>query len=446
MRILVVDDEKQIREMLRETLSQDGYEVELAGNGPEALKIAQDKKIEIALVDIVMPGIDGLELTSRLRECHADMDVIIITAYSNRDFVVKALRARVYDFLVKPLNIEELLASVSRASEKHLLLQENKELRQKLVQKGIFYGLVGTSPVMQRLYGEIEKFAPSECNILITGESGTGKELTARAIHKNSHRSHRPLIVVDCAALKEELLESELFGHVKGSFTGALYDKTGIIEKANGGTLFLDEISSTSLSFQSKLLRIVQEREIKKVGSTQLTPVDIRIISATSQDPVKMVKDEILREDLFYRLNVARIDVAPLRQRKEDISLLVRFFIQGSRDLPSPDSFTITDEAMERLLQYDWPGNVRELENAIERAIAAGDKTSLLIKDLPEQTRGLTSEPPSSQSLLPLKEVEKRHILSVLENAGGHRAKTAQILGISERNLYRKLLIYDIDE
>ena len=445
MRILVVDDEPRIREILTKALRQDGYEVESAGNGPEALKIAQDKEIEIALVDLVMPGIDGLELTSRLKEYHSDMDVIIITAYGDRESVVTALRARVYDFLIKPLDIEELLVSVRRASEKHLLLQENKELRQKLVKKGIFYGLVGTSPVMQKLYQEIREFAPSECNILIVGESGTGKELAAQAIHENSHRSHKPLVVVDCATLKEELLESELFGHVKGAFTGALYDKTGIIEKADGGTLFLDEIGSTSLSFQAKLLRAVQEREIRKVGSIQPIPVDIRVISATNQDPVKMVKDGILREDLFYRLNVARIDVALLRQRKEDIPLLVRFFVQSSRDLPSPDSFTIADEAMECLLQYDWPGNVRELENAIERAIAAGDKTSLLAKNLPEQVRS-SPETLSFQAPLALEEVEKRHILTVLGNTGGHRAKAAQILGISRPTLHRKLRIYNLSE
>ncbi len=446
MRVLVVDDEPRIREMFRETLSQDGYEVELAGDGPEALRIAQDRQIEIALVDLILPGIDGLELTSRLKESHPDMDVIIITAYGNRESVIRALRARVYDFLTKPLNMEELLVSVRRASEKHLLLQENRELRQKLVERGIFYGLVGTSPVMQKLYQEINQFAPSECNILIAGESGTGKELIARAIHENSPRSHRPLIVVDCAALKEELLESELFGHAKGSFTGALYDKTGLIEDANGGTLFLDEIGLTSLSFQSKLLRTIQEREIRKVGSTKSIPVDIRIISATNQDPLRMVEQGILREDLFYRLNVARIDVASLRQRKEDIPLLVRFFVQQSRNLPSPDSFTIANEAMERLLQYDWPGNVRELENAIERAIAAGDKDTLLAENLPEQIQGPPLEPLSFPSPLPLKEVEKRHILTVLEDTGGHRAKAAQILGISRPTLHRKLRIYNINE
>ena len=446
MRILVVDDEPRIREMLTETLSYEGYEVESAEDSPEALKIVQDKDIEIALVDLKMPGMDGLELTSRLKECYSEMDVIIITGHGDRESAIKALRARVYDFLVKPLNVEELLASVRRASEKHLLLQENKQLRQRLVEKGIFYGLVGTSPVMQKLYQEIKEFAPSECNILIVGESGTGKELAARAIHKNSPRSYRPLIVVDCAALKEELLESELFGHVKGAFTGALYDKTGLIEKANGGTLFFDEIGSTSLSFQAKLLRAIQEREIRKIGSTQPILVDIRIVSATNQDPVEMVKEKILREDLFYRLNVARIDVAPLRQRKEDIPLLVRFFVQRSRDLPSPDSFIITNEAMERLLQYDWPGNVRELENAVERAIAAGDKTSLLAKNLPEQVQAFRPKFLSFQSPLPLKEVEKRHILTVLENTGGQRTKTAQILGISRPTLHRKLRIYNINE
>ncbi len=445
MKVLVVDDEKGIRDILEEVLSQEGYEVETASDGSEALKVVQDKNIEIALIDLRMPGMDGLELTSQLKESYPDIDIIIITAYGDRESAIKALRARAYDFLMKPLDIEELLASVKRASEKHLLLQENKRLRQRLVEKGVFYGLVGTSPVMQRLYREIKKFAPSECNILIVGESGTGKELTARAIHRNSRRSHRPLIVVDCAALKEELLESELFGHVKGAFTGALYDKTGLIEKANGGTLFLDEIGSTSLSLQSKLLRAIQEKEIRKVGSTRPIPVDIRIISATNQDPVRMVKEGSLREDLFYRLNVARIDVAPLRQRKEDIPLLVRFFVQRSRDLPSPDSFIITNEAMDRLLQYDWPGNVRELENAIERAIAAGDKASLLVDDLPEPIRDLTPKSLFLQGQVTLKEIEKRHILTVLENTGGHRAKAAQILGISERTLYRKLRVYNID-
>jgi len=438
LRLLVVDDERGARELLRDYLTEQGYSVDTAEDGRQALERIGRLAPDLVITDLRMPGMDGIELVSFIREHSPETDVIIITAYADKESAIKALKADVYDYLTKPLVLEELGASVKRVAEKHLLNRRNIALRRKLVEGHSFDRIIGVSPQMQSIYDTIKRLSESECNVLIYGESGTGKELVARAIHESSPRFDGPFIIVDCGALNENLLESELYGHVKGAFTGALYDKVGIFEKAHRGTVFLDEIGVTSPSFQTRLLRVIEEGEFRKVGSTKVTKVDIRIISATNEDLERKVKEGTFREDLYYRLNVARIDLPPLRDRRSDIPLLVRFFLDRSQDIPGPGSMEISREAMAMLMAYDWPGNVRELENVIKRAAVFSNKVTLLPEDLPEKIRN-----PSIQLPLPgkhsLKEIEKNHILRVLESTGGHRARAAKILGISERTLYRKL-------
>jgi len=367
--------------------------------------------------------------------------VIMITAFGSIETAIEAIREGAFDYISKPFKLEEIKLTVQRALEQRRLLQENKLYRQELLSKYQFENFIGRTPQILQVYKTIAKVANTKSTVLIYGESGTGKELVARSIHYNSQRNQRPFIPVDCASLVETLLETELFGHVRGAFTGALSAKKGLFEEADGGTLFIDELSNLNLSLQTKLLRFLQDHEIKRVGGTENIKVDVRVIAATNQPLEPLIKKGTFREDLFYRLNVVSITLPPLRERKEDIPLLANHFLQKFSGEHHKAISHISPEAMEILMRYDWPGNVRELENTIERAMILSPHPIILPEDLPQKILG--SEPagtsPYSEKSLSLKEVEKRHILKVLQETHGNKKKAAEILGIDRTTLYRIL-------
>jgi len=434
--VLVVEDDVRVRDLLCRYISSQGHRVRSAGDGVEALELIGKSPPDLVLTDLKMPRMDGMELAAYLREHAPQVDVIVLTAYADRDSAIQALRLGVYDYLVKPLDLTELGASLRRVAERRRLMRYSETLRKKLIESRIMGHLIGISPAMQEVYRTIEKLSTSECNVLILGETGTGKELVARTIHDTSPRADGPFVVLDCGGLNENLLESELFGHVKGAFTGALYDKVGIFEQANGGTLFIDEIGVTSPSFQTRLLRVLQDGQFKKVGGTKVIRSDMRVIAATNEDLESRIKEGTFREDLYYRLNVVQIVLPPLRKRKEDIPILARYFLNQCPELEDPESVEISREAMDALINYDWPGNVRELENVIRQAAVLSDRRVIRPEDLPERIRKVAAPTKKSFSL---KEAEREHILSVLASVKGNRRRAAEMLGISERTLYRKL-------
>jgi len=434
--VLVVEDDVRVRDLLCRYISSQGHRVRSAGDGVEALELIGKSLPDLVLTDLKMPRMDGMELAAYLREHAPQVDVIVLTAYADRDSAIQALRLGVYDYLVKPLDLTELGASLRRVAERRRLMRYSETLRKKLIESRIMGHLIGISPAMQEVYRTIEKLSTSECNVLILGETGTGKELVARTIHDTSPRADGPFVVLDCGGLNENLLESELFGHVKGAFTGALYDKVGIFEQANGGTLFIDEIGVTSPSFQTRLLRVLQDGQFKKVGGTKVIRSDMRVIAATNEDLESRIKEGTFREDLYYRLNVVQIVLPPLRKRKEDIPILARYFLNQCPELEDPESVEISREAMDALINYDWPGNVRELENVIRQAAVLSDRKVIRLEDLPERIRKVAA--PAKKSLS-LKDAEREHILSVLASVKGNRRRAAEMLGISERTLYRKL-------
>ena len=434
--VLVVEDDVRVRDLLCRYISSQGHRVRSAGDGVEALELIGKSPPDLVLTDLKMPRMDGMELAAYLREHAPQVDVIVLTAYADRDSAIQALRLGVYDYLVKPLDLTELGASLRRVAERRRLMRYSETLRKKLIESRIMGHLIGISPAMQEVYRTIEKLSTSECNVLILGETGTGKELVARTIHDTSPRADGPFVVLDCGGLNENLLESELFGHVKGAFTGALYDKVGIFEQANGGTLFIDEIGVTSPSFQTRLLRVLQDGQFKKVGGTKVIRSDMRVIAATNEDLESRIKEGTFREDLYYRLNVVQIVLPPLRKRKEDIPILARYFLNQCPELEDPESVEISKEAMDALINYDWPGNVRELENVIRQAAVLSDRRVIRPEDLPERIRKVAAPTKKSFSL---KEAEREHILSVLASVKGNRRRAAEMLGISERTLYRKL-------
>jgi DNA-binding NtrC family response regulator len=368
-RILVVDDEEIILQSCLRILGNGGYRVETASDGLEALRKLVDGGYDVLILDIMMPNMDGMEVLRRVKEQHPDIDVIMITGLSQIDTAVQSMKLGAFDYISKPFDPDELKLVVQRALERRRLLQENIELKNEVSSKYRLENIIGASPAMQNVYRLIAKCAPTNSTVMLTGESGTGKELIARAIHHNSLRKDKPFVAVDCTSLTETLLESELFGHVKGSFTGAIANKKGMFELADGGTLFLDEIGNISLSIQAKLLRVIQEREFKAVGDTRMKEANFRLITATNKDLKAMVAQGIFRDDLFYRINIFPVRVPPLRERREDIPALAFHFLHvfsGELDKKVTD---FSDGAMNVLTQYDWPGNVRELENTLQRAV-----------------------------------------------------------------------------
>jgi DNA-binding NtrC family response regulator len=446
--ILVAEDEDLMRAILTRLLEEAGYRVLAVANAEEALERFAAEDVSLTLTDIRMAGMDGLTLLDRIKDVDPDALVLVMTAYSSVDSAVAALRKGAYDYITKPFVNEDLLQSVKNALRQRELFRENRHLRRELDRRYSFSRIIGTSPALQAVFRLVEKVAATNTNILIEGESGTGKELIARAIHHNSPRAEKPFVAVNCGALPESLLESELFGHTKGAFTGAVANKPGLFRAGEGGTVFLDEVAEITQAMQVRLLRALQEHEVTPLGSSTPVGFDARIICATNRDLEREVAEGRFREDLFYRLNVIELHLPPLRERREDIPLLVRSFIsRTARDQASTEK-PIMPEAMSALINYSWPGNVRELQNAIERAFTlSGDEINL--DSLPPRVResalALGQIPVRDpDGLRPtLAEIERRYILETLAAVNQDKARAANILGIDLSTLYRKLKRYD---
>jgi len=443
--VLIVDDEDSTRNLCRDVVVDTGLRARTASTTEQALDILEQFPIDIVMTDLRVPQLGGLELLKRIREVHSQTAVIVLTQYGTIESAVEATRIGAADYLTKPFHIPELRSKLERVMHSLEVDQENRLLREQLRTRPGFGGLIGVSPKMQRVYRLIEKVGQHRYPVLILGESGTGKELVARSIHFAGPRRSEPFVPVDCSSLAPTLIESELFGHVKGAFTGATHSKTGLMESAGNGTLFLDEIGDLPIDLQAKLLRALQEREVKPVGSTDRVSISTRIIAATNRDLESAVRQSQFRQDLFFRLNVVQIKLPPLRERKSDIPILVNSFLEKFSE-SGAGVRTISEDAMTRLLAYDWPGNVRELENAIERAVALGSGPILHVGDLPSNLHyGSSERLPHSDELLPLEELERRAILRALQEANGDKLAAARLLGIGKTTLYRKLKQYEAD-
>jgi len=444
--ILVIDDEESMRDSCRQTLSRDGNNVEVAEDGARGLAMLQSKSFDVIILDLKMPGLSGMEVLKKIKEYDHEVLVIVITGYATVESAVEAMKSGAYDFIPKPFTPEGLRAIVKRALDRRELALENVLLRSELQKSFGPEVIIGQSKTMKKVEELVRKVGPTDTTVLISGESGTGKELVARAIHRHSSRKDTPFVAVDCGSLVENLFESELFGHVKGSFTGATATKYGRFELANGGTLFFDEIGNISTNIQTKLLRVLQEREITKVGSSQVIKVDVRIVAATNKDLQKAVVAGTFREDLFYRLSVVPITLPALRERRDDIPLLAEYFLKKYNQKRKKNVKAISDRAMKALVEYDWPGNVRELENAIERAVVLAENDIIKPSDL--LYYGLSVEAPSrpdagkAQRLI---DIEKEHIAKTLKMFNGHRGKTADWLGIDRKTLRSKLKKYGVE-
>jgi DNA-binding NtrC family response regulator len=444
--ILVAEDEDLMRVILSGLLEGAGYRVALAASAEEALEKFTTEDVAVTLTDIRMSGMDGLALLDRIKDVDAEALVVVMTAYSSVETAVAALRKGAYDYVTKPFVNEDLLQSVKNALRQRELFRENRALRRELDSRYSFAEIIGTSEALQQVFRLVEKVAATTTNILIEGESGTGKELVARAIHHNSPRAERPFVAINCGALPETLLESELFGHTRGAFTGAVAAKPGLLRSAEGGTVFLDEIGEISSAMQVRLLRAVQEHEVTPVGAGGAVAFDARIICATNRDLEKEVSEGRFREDLFYRLNVIEIHLPPLRERREDIPLLVRHFITRTAREQGQDEKPISREAMTALINHPFPGNVRELQNAVERAFTLSG-AEIDLDSLPPRVRESAGDPAAVRDpdgLRPtLAEIERRYIIETLASVNQDKARAANILGIDLSTLYRKLKRYD---
>jgi two-component system response regulator PilR (NtrC family) len=452
--ILIVDDEKSMCEFLEIMLKKDGYAVTSTTSGEKALELLDNNLYNMVLTDVKMPGVNGFEVLRKTKDVSPDTAVIMITAYGSPEGAVTAIKEGAYDYITKPFRVEEVKLTIKKSLERSDLLRENIRLRQAVEERYKFWNLIGKSPKMQRVYELVEKVSQTKANVLITGESGTGKELVAKAIHYNSTRKDQSFVTLNCGAIPENLLESELFGHMKGSFTGAIANKRGLLEMAAGGTLFMDEIGELPLPLQVKLLRVIQEREFKRVGGTEDIKVDVRIISASNQDLQQKVVHGGFREDLFYRLNVIQIKLPPLRERKEDIPLLVNHFVRKYSNETGKEIEEVSPAALELLLSYDFAGNVRELENIIERSITL--ETTSTITD--RHIRSYLNERMISKSIPPtldipeegidlnkvVEDLEKAFILKALEHAEGVKKKAAELLGMNFRAMRYKLAKYGL--
>jgi DNA-binding NtrC family response regulator len=444
--VLVVEDEELMRSILRQLLEAEGYRVLTADSAENALSIFPTTDVIVTLTDIKMAGLDGLELLDRIKAIDAEAIVIIMTAYSSVDSAIAALRKGAYDYVTKPFVNEDLLQTVRNAIQTKELFRENRALRRELNKHYSFSEIIGKSESLQEIFRVVEKIADTNASVLIQGESGTGKELIAKAIHFNSRRAAKPFLAVNCGALPETLLESELFGHTKGSFTGATVDKKGLFRSADGGTLFLDEIGEMPVGLQVKLLRALQEHEVTPVGSAQAIKFDARIIAATNKNLEAEVQENRFREDLFYRLNVIELSIPALRERREDIALLVKHFIHRTAKEQNAVEKNITNDAMSALVNYRWQGNVRELQNQIERSFLLSgeeiDLESLSAKIKSNSQNSFDTRDP--EGVRPtLEEMERRYILEILNAVNEDKAQAANILGIDLSTLYRKLKRYE---
>ncbi len=445
--VLIVEDDAHLRDTLARFLGRVGYDVTTASDGRGALALLDDAPPDVVLTDIHMPDLDGLALLAEVKTRYPATIVIMMTAFSSIDSAVEAMRRGAEDYLSKPLQLADSQMSIERALERRTLRTRVTQLESQVRDRYQFSRIIGKSAAMQRVYSIIERVAPTNTTILIQGRTGTGKELVARAIHYNSPRAQKPLVDINCGALPDDLVESELFGHQKGAFTGAGETKKGLFETAHGGTLFLDEVQSLKPELQTKLLRALQERVVRRVGARENIEVDVRIIAATNQNIAEAVKRGEFREDLYYRLNVVGIYLPELRDRREDIPLLIDHFLQRAAAENKQEPRHFSNEALRLLIGYDWPGNVRELQNAVEYAMAIGLGPTLTIADLPLHLSGMVSskgavEPVGEGRML--EEVERRHILRILEETQGNHMRAAEILGIDRRTLYRKLERYKL--
>lgn len=434
--ILIVDDEESVRDSLYNWFIDDGYKVDCAENAKQALSILESKDFDIILADIKMPGMDGLEMHRRIKSLNKDSIVIIMTAFASVSTAVQALKDGAYDYITKPFDPDDLSHLIRNAASKISLTAENEALRNKVVSLENVENLIGSSEPLLKVLKEVGRVAQSNSPVIITGESGTGKELIAMAIHSNSQRKFSPLVIVHCGALTESILESELFGHEKGAFTGAMYNRKGRFEMADGGTIFLDEIATISPKMQIELLRVLESKTFVRVGGNKEITSDFRVICATNRDLKKMMANGTFREDLFYRLNVVNISIPPLRDRVEDIPILVNYFINKYCTSMSRDVISIDHAALKRLEEYDFPGNVRELENMIERAIVVGNSKEIRLKDLPLEKDIISS---SSESL---EDLEKKYIYQILNKYSWNISRSAKVLKVDRVTLYNKIKKY----
>jgi len=440
--LLIADDDPGLRQSLERTLTREGYRVILASDGNAALERLQAGGVDLVLTDLKMPGLSGIELLRAVKAIASEVDVILLTAFGTVEEAVKAMKEGAYDFLTKPFQRAQLLRLIRQALERRDLIQQNRALQQRLddlLQQG---AVIGSSPAFRRMMTLLEQVAGSSATVLVQGESGTGKELVARTIHARSARSRGPFVAVNCAALPETLLESELFGYEKGAFTGAAGRKEGRFELADGGTLFLDEVSDLSAVTQPKILRVLQEGEFERLGGTKTLRVDVRIVAATNQGLAQMVREKRFREDLYYRLNVITMTVPPLRERSEDIRVLAQHFLRVYAAKNNRRLEGFTDDAIRRLEAYAWPGNVRELENVIERGVVLTQGTLMDMTDLPPEIAGATPLPEGVLSIrigTPLAEVEARLLEETLRATKGNKTLTAKLLGIDPTTVLRKL-------
>jgi DNA-binding NtrC family response regulator len=446
MSVLVVEDEESTRKLCADVAESCGMNAVVASSVEEALRRLETHAVDIIVTDLILPPSSGLDLLKQVHEMYPQVAVLVLTQYGTIDSAVAATRMGAVDYVTKPFHIDDLRARLERVARDMDLDRENRLLREQLRSKPGFGGMIGVSAKMQRVYKMIEKVSQHEYPVLILGESGTGKELVAKSIHYSGIRKERPFAPVDCSSLVPTLIESELFGYVKGAFTGAMQSKQGLLEAAQGGTLFLDEIGDMPVDLQAKLLRALQEREVKPVGSTERRHINIRIIAATNRDLESAIRTGAFRQDLYFRLNVVQVKLPPLRERKSDIQLMVISFLEKFSDPHGPPR-TISDDAMRRLIAYDWPGNVRELENAIERAVAMGSGPIVHVGDLPSNLHYPSSERvPDKDELLPMEELERRAILRTLRETGGDKLAAARMLGIGKTTLYRKLKQYQMEQ
>jgi DNA-binding NtrC family response regulator len=452
-KILVVDDDAVARELLAEALKKEGYDVEAFGSGEAAIARGREGRVDLVLTDIRMGAVDGLTVLREFKRMSQDTAIVVLTAFGSLEGAIEAIKQGAYDYLAKPFKKEEIKLVVQRSLDHCRLLRENTKFREELKSKDEWSPLVGSSPAMLEVYKLVARVSESKSTVLLQGESGTGKELIARAIHGNSPRRDKPFVPVNCGALPDTLLESEMFGYEKGAFTGAVGTKTGLFESASGGTLFLDEVGELGQALQVKLLRVMQDHEVRRVGGTHSIKVDVRIIAATNRDLEQFVKEGKFRDDLFYRLNVVRITLPSLTERQDDIPMLAHYFLQKCATGTTTPVRGFHPDTMELLNRYRWPGNVRELENAIERAVSLSHGPLLTPDDLPAAIRQAPiyadAKPESPDATEPvcltLEEVEKRHLVRVLKETKGNKVKASKILGIDRRTLYRMAERFGLD-